>query len=138
MIARYQLGERAAVRVQTLDGNLSPTGSVAAPSLKVFAPNGSRVMSTTMPALDSNNVTGLYQSSVMLDDNFSTGVYSWRAEATVAGTTFVEEGMFEIVGGGGQDGAVVSLFFLEAPAVTHLLCEVDGQDDVLMLRNPRV
>ncbi len=137
MNPRYQLGERAAFTFQ-IDASQTPALPSSAPTLRIYNGSGAKVKELTIPPLDTDNVTGLFQHFVPLNDDFVVGVYSWRASATVAGADWVTEGMFEIVGGGGQDGAVTSLFFLETPAVTHLLYQVDGDDGVLLARNPRI
>lgn len=137
MIPRYQLGERAAFTFQ-VDASQTPAAPSSAPTLRIYNGTGTKIKELTIPPLDATEVTGLFQHFVPLNDDFVTGVYSWRASATVAGADWVAEGLFEIVGGGGQDGAVTSLFFLENPAVTHLLYQVDGDDGVLLARNPRV
>lgn len=137
MIPRYQLGDRAAFTFQ-IDASQTPALPSAAPTLLIYNGSGVKIKVLMVPPLDTDNVTGLFQYFVALDGDFRTGVYSWRASALVAGAEWVENGMFEIVGGGGQDGAVTSLFFLETPAATHLLYQVDGDDGVLLARNPRM
>ena len=137
MIPRYQLGERATFSFQ-IDASQTPVSPSSAPTLRIYNGSGTKIKELTIPPLDTDNVTGLFQHFVPLNDNFVVGVYSWRASATVAGADWVAEGMFEIVAGGGQDGAVTSLFFLDNPAVSHLLYQVDGDDGVLLARNPRI
>ena len=137
MIPRYQLGERAEFTFQ-IDASQTPALPSSAPTLRIYNGSGAKIKELTIPPLDATEVTGLFQHFVPLNDDFVLGVYSWRASATVAGADWVENGMFEIVGGGGQDGAVTSLFFLENPAVTHLLYQVDGDDGILLARNPRI
>ena len=137
MIPRYQLGDRANFTFQ-IDASQTPALPASAPTVRIYNGNGTKIKELMTPPTDADNVTGLFQHFVALDDDFVNGVYSWRASATVAGAEWVSEGMFEIVGGGGQDGAVTSLFFLETPAVTHLLYQVDSDDGVLLARNPRV
>lgn len=137
MIPRYQLGERATFTFQ-IDASQTPALPSSAPTLRIYNGSGTKIKELMVPPLDTDNVTGLFQHFVSLNDDFVNGVYSWRASGMVSGADWVSEGMFEIVGGGGQDGAVTSLFFLETPAVTHLLYQVDGDDGVLLARNPRV
>lgn len=137
MIPRYQLGERASITLQ-IDASQTPALPSSAPTVRIYNGAGAKIKELITPPLDADNATGIFQHFVALNDDFVTGVYSWRASATVAGADWVAEGMFEIVGGGGQDGAVISMFFLETPAVTHLLYQVDGDDGVLLARNPRV
>ena len=136
MIPRYQLGERFTATFQ-VDSSQAPALPTSAPTLRIYNQSGAKIKELTVPPVDAAEVTGLFQHFVPLNDDFAVGVYSWRANATVAGADWVAEGMFEIVAGGGQDGAVTSLFFLENAAVKHLLYQVDGDDGVLLARNPR-
>lgn len=137
MIPRYQLGERFAATLQ-VDASQTPALPSSAPTLRIYNQTGAKIKELTIPPLDANEVTGLFQHFVPLNDDFSVGTYSWRASATVAGADWVDNGLFDIVAGGGQDGAVTSLFFLDNPAVSHLLYQVDGDDGVLLARNPRI
>ena len=136
MIPRYQLGERATFTFQ-VDASQAPALPSAAPTLRIYNGTGTKIKELTVPPADAAEVTGLFQHFVPLNDDFAVGVYSWRASATAVGADWVAEGLFEIVAGGGQDGAVTSMFFLENAAVKHLLYQVDGDDGVLLARNPR-
>lgn len=138
MLPRYQLGDKACVTVQAKDSSNTPALPTAAPVLRVYNTNGAKIAQASMPPLDANGVTGLFQHCLTLDDSWRIGVYAWRVSGTVSGEDWVETGLFEIVDGGGQDGAVISMFFLETPAGTHMLYQVDSDDGVLLARNPRV
>lgn len=136
MIPRQQLGDELMVTVQVLDTSLVPQTPDAAPTLRIYNSSGTKVATILMPPADRDNVVGLFEHTLLLNWTFAVGFYSWRASYAVGGVAGVEEGYFEVADGGGADGSIIALAFMQNPDGTALVQHTDN-DTFLLSRNPR-
>lgn len=139
LMPRYQLGEEAIITVQVANSSLSPAHPDAAPTARIYSSANALIATVKLPPKDIKSVIGLFEHFVRLDRDYAVGVYSWRADWTVATVSGVQEGVFEIVAGGSQDGAVIAMGFFVNPEGSVLIqhLEADTDDDFRFGRNPR-
>jgi hypothetical protein len=133
---RFQLGFEVPLGVLCVNGSDTPVAPTAAPLMEVYSASA-LVLSKRIPPLDRAAVTGLFQYGLFLGPLFSTGahtvVYHWAS----GGTSYASADTFEIIPGGHQDGAVISLYFYERPGARFLVQQLDA-GKLVRGRNPRV
>lgn len=122
---RYENGQEVRLHVQCRD----TTGQQVAPSniphLDIFS-NGSKIAANVPMFPEDTKVTGLFVCPYFLQ-SFSPGtcqvVFRWPVGFT---TSLVAVGYFEVVPGGNDDGAVISMFYFETPQGRYLLQQTDA------------
>lgn len=137
MIPRQQLGDELDITVQVVDAAMTPQTPDAAPTLRIYNSSGTKVATILMPPADRENVSGLFEHTLLLNWTYAVGFYSWRASYTVGGVAGVNEGYFEVAAGGSADGAIIAIAFMQNPDGTALVQHTDN-DTFLLSRNPRV
>lgn len=136
MIPRQQLGDELDITIQVVDTNLTPQAPDAAPTLRIYNSAGTKVATILMPPADRINVIGLFEHTLLLNWTYAVGFYSWRASYAVGGVNGVQEGYFEVADGGGPDGSIIAVAFMQNPDGTVLVQHTDN-DTFLLSRNPR-
>ena len=136
MIPRQQLGDELSIAVQAVDASMTPHTPDAAPTLRIYNSAGTKVVTILMPPADQIDVVGLFEHTLLLNWTYAVGFYSWRASYAVAGVTGVAEGYFEVADGGGADGSIIAMAFMQNPDGTVLVQHTDN-DTFLLSRNPR-
>lgn len=135
---RYPLGVEIPLGVLCVNASGTPIAPTEAPLLEVYSDAAaSPVVVKRIPPLERAAVTGLFQYPLFLGGAFSAGhhtaVYRWRN----GGTQFHSSDTFQVIAGGHEDGAVISLFWYEQPGSRFLVQQLDS-GKLVRGRNPRV
>jgi hypothetical protein len=133
---RVQLGDEVPIAFQVYDASGNPAAPDAAPTVKVYSENGTKVYDKSFPPKDIGFVSGLFGHFVRLGMEFSAQVYSWRASYTVGGVDGVASGCFGVMPGGHADGAVIAMHWCENSAGNAIVYQTDS-GKVKHGRNPR-
>lgn len=127
---RFFSGSFVPISVLAKEGDDLPT---SAPTVRIY--NGDALIVTAkMPCADRDN--GLFVLEVQLSDLFAEGHYAAHVSYVLDGEPRVAMFYFECLGGGGEDGAVVSMAFFDKPHARFILQRLDSNIRRLV-KNPR-
>lgn len=137
-LGRYQVGATVLLYIECKNASGAPTLPDQPVQYKVFAAGSTvPVEAHLMPIEDRYIVTGLFRSTQFLGRLYSPGMYQVVYYYSLSGSPVAETDNFEIVGGGGQLGAVVSTYFYNRPEAKFVIQGLES-GQILKGRNPTV
>jgi hypothetical protein len=90
-----------------------------------------------MPINDRYVFSGLFRRTQFLGRLYAVGMYQVVYYYSVSGAPMAETDCFEIVGGGGNLGSVVSTYFYDRPEAKFVIQGLES-GEILKGRNPSV
>lgn len=127
---RFFNGAYVPIAALCKEGDNLPT---SAPLLTVYR-GATQILSASMPVADRAN--GWFVLEKQLSDTFTAGHYAAHISYVLDGSPRVAIFYFETLGGGGEDGAVVSMAFYDRPHA-RFLCQRLDSNIRRLVRNPR-
>lgn len=135
-LGRYTLGQEVPIQVETVDGAGLPTTPVDAPRADVWSAT-TKIETVRVPIIDKSLGTTRFATLLLLGSAYSTGHFQVVKRWTIGLTQFTAIDTFEIVAGGGEGGAVVSMVTYERPEAVYIVQHrQDGK--IVRGRNPRL
>lgn len=128
MIGRFQLGQTVMLRVKCAS---LPDD---APYARVYGPSG-LVVVKQLPIEDKYATTGQFALPLYLDSSFSAGQYQVVFLYRISGALRTGQETFEIVGGGGADGGMISTYFYALPQADFVIAKREN-GKITSGRNP--
>lgn len=136
---RKALGEEILLSVQCLDSNLAPVAPDSAPTMTVRDNAGTVVRSLAIPPLDRYGTTGMFAYMLPLNSAFATGRHFVQYSYVVSGTTCVEDpDVFEIVGGGDENGMKNAMFCDDRPDQRDFILTSTDMGTLAANRGPKI
>lgn len=132
-IGRVQIGELLTLLLNTRSASEIPSAPDDAPRVDIFDASDAKILSLDMPIDDATNY--VFRLQVPLNSTFSTGthraVYRYKANGAVRlGVDY-----FQIVAGGGNQGAPIAMFPWPRPEANYIVMQTDN-GKVYQGRNP--
>ncbi len=134
---QFRQGDLVSLPLVTRTAAGVATAPSAHPAARIYDSAGALVAAALVPPLDRYKQTGLFAWRLQLDGDFPAGLYGVVMFFTVAGVALCEEGVFEVIAGGSEEGAVVSMTSYERPHAKFLVRQFDDGTRGLG-RNPSV
>lgn len=137
-LGRFQRGEKIPLAVQVVDGSANPVEPDAAPLATITDPSNATLASVRLPLAGSG--MGQFGMAYFLGILFSSlGTYQVTysydyAEGTGQGTA---SDTFEVIAGGDEGGAVVSMFHIDRPEARYVVGQL-ASGRLVQGRNPRL
>ncbi len=135
-LGRQMLGGRILLGVRCQGPTGVPLVPDQAPVALVYSSSG-LVASLRLPIRDRQDLDGWFQTSLLLDSRFSTGLYRVVYQYTISGVAGGDTDTFEVVPGGQADGAGLALVYYSRPASDFCLLQSDS-GRLIRKRNPRL
>lgn len=134
---RVPLGIHLPLSVRTLDASRRPVAPTTCPVLDVYSSAGTKVVSKLIPIEDAGAVTGFFNYRLFISPAFDVGkytaVYHWN-DGSHAGA---EVDVFEVIGGGNNEGTVISMREFVRPHARFVVHQLDS-GKLKRGRNPRL
>jgi len=127
---RFFSGQFVPIAALTKEADELPA---SAPVVTIYR-GATQITTASMPVADRAN--GLFVLEVQLTDAFAAGHYAAHVSYVLDGEPRVAIFYFECLGGGGEDGAVVSMAFYDRPHARFLVQRLDSNIRRLV-KNPR-
>jgi hypothetical protein len=134
---RYRLGEEPLFTVLCVNNSGVPVEPDTAPTLRLYASDGTAVTTKTLPAIDRYARTGLFGLRLYLGADFALGQYLVLYQYSVSATAKGAWDRFEVVGGGHKDGAVLAMAYFHRPNADFIVQQLTS-GKIQRGRNPRV
>ena len=103
-LGRWRLGQRITFFARTKDGNNTPTGPTAHPTLKVYDEAEALVETVYGQRRDSLTMVGFFKFQIDLDSDYSPGRHTAIIDYAISGTNYGQEVEFEVMRGGHEKG----------------------------------
>lgn len=137
-LGRFSLGQTVPLYLQCRNSSKAPTVPDLPPQYKVFAAGSTvPVEAHLMPIEDRYVFTALFRSTQFLGRLYAVGMYQVVYNYSISGSPVAEADCFEIVGGGGNLGAVISTYFYQRPEANYVIQGLES-GEILKGRNPSV
>lgn len=133
---RYPLGVEIPLSLQCVNGSGVPALPTEAPTADVWS-SSAKIRTLAVPPLDPSGVTAYFSYRLFLGSLFAVGLYRVFYRYRIGSFSNIVEDAFEIIPGGHQDGAVISLYGFLRPQATYLVQQLDS-GKLVRGKNPRV
>ena len=134
---RFQLGEHVPLAVLCRNSSGQPAAPDAAPQVDVYSDTTHPTTGKAIPAQDKSLVTGLFTYRLFLGSGFVVGRYTVTYHWVIGANHGMQVDDFEIVGGGHEDGEVISMYFYDRPHADFIVQQLSS-GKVVRGRNPEV
>lgn len=136
-IGRTTIGTYIPLSVWCRNGSQTPVVPDRAPLVSIYSATA-KIAEFRLPIRDRYVVTGYFQGRLFLGGGlYSTGPYQARFAYAISGTAYTYSQEWEIVAGGHDDGAGLSMHYFKIPTTSFVIYQGEG-GRVLRRRNPTV
>jgi hypothetical protein len=123
---RFQIGQEIPLGALCRDGNGTPTVPTLPPLMEIRDDAGAKIVSKKIPIMDRYGQTGLFQYNQFLDGRFSVGHYTVIFYYTAGSYLGIDTDEFDLVAGGNEEGAVISMYYFAKPHASFVVQQTSG------------